>query len=50
MKSVDIDFEVYKGLTSLLVSEDDTYNDVIRRLLKLPAPVARGRRMGSSNG
>ena len=40
MKSIDIDFEVYKGMTNMLVSEDDTYNDVIRRLLKLPAPVA----------
>ncbi len=34
---IDIDFEVYKQLTNLRETEDDTYNEVIRRLLKLPA-------------
>lgn len=32
---IDIDFDVYKALTSLRRAEDDLYNDVIRRLLKL---------------
>lgn len=36
MKNIEIDFEVYKGLTALLVSEEETYNDVIRRMLELP--------------
>ena len=34
---VDIDFEVYKGLTAHLQSESDSYNEVIRRLLGLPS-------------
>jgi hypothetical protein len=34
---IDIDFEVFKALTARLVSEADTYNEVIRRLLSLPA-------------
>lgn len=33
---VDIDFEVFKALTSLRESESDSYNAVIRRLLGLP--------------
>lgn len=37
MASLDIDFEVYKALTSLRESESDSYNDVLRRLLKLGA-------------
>ena len=36
MKTIEIDFEVFKGLTAELRSEADTYNDVIRRLLSLP--------------
>ncbi|HEV2816294.1 MAG TPA: DUF2924 domain-containing protein [Allosphingosinicella sp.] len=35
---VEIDFEVYKGLTALRRHEDHSYNDVIRELLKLPVP------------
>lgn len=35
---IDIDFEVFKALTALRVSEADSYNAVIRRLLKLPEP------------
>ncbi len=33
---IDIDFEVFKMLTNLRVSESDSYNAVIRRLLDLP--------------
>lgn len=33
---IDIDFEVFKQLTSRLESESENYNDVIRRLLGLP--------------
>ena len=36
MHQVEIDFEVFKALTNLRPSEDVTYNDVIRDLLKLP--------------
>lgn len=36
MQTVDIDFDVYKALTVLRTSEADTYNDVMRALLKLP--------------
>jgi predicted CopG family antitoxin len=34
---IDIDFEVFKELTSLRDSESDSYNAVIRRLLGLPS-------------
>lgn len=34
---IEIDFEVFKALTIRRESEADTYNDVIRRLLSLPA-------------
>lgn len=36
---IDIDFEVFKSLTALRESESDSYNNVIRRLLKLPSPM-----------
>lgn len=36
MKTIEIDFEVFKGLTAGLLSEADTYNDVIRPMLNLP--------------
>lgn len=35
MQSVEIDFEVFKALTALRTSEQDSYNDVLRSLLKL---------------
>ena len=35
---IEIDFEVFKRLTALRKEEGDTYNDVIRRLLKLKSP------------
>jgi hypothetical protein len=34
--TLDIDFEVYKALTGLRRSENDSYNSVLRRMLKLP--------------
>lgn len=36
MQTIEIDFDVYKALTALRGSERDTYNDVLRDLLKLP--------------
>lgn len=36
MPQIDIDFEVFKELTSRRPAEHVTYNDVIRELLKLP--------------
>lgn len=33
---VEIDFEVFKALTAMRESEADSYNSVIRRLLRLP--------------
>lgn len=36
MPEIAIDFEVFKRLTNLRSTEDVTYNDVIRELLKLP--------------
>ena len=35
MATIDVDFEVWKKLTVLRKGEHDTYNEVIRRLLKL---------------
>ena len=35
MPQIDIDFEVFKALTNDRETEDVTYNDVIRKLLKL---------------
>ena len=37
---IEIDFEVFKALTALRESESDSYNAVIRRLLKLPNAVS----------
>lgn len=37
--NIEIDFEVYKALTARLENEQDTYNDVIRRLLDLKKQV-----------
>lgn len=33
---IEIDFEVFKALTALRQDEVDSYNEVLRRLLKLP--------------
>jgi hypothetical protein len=35
MVVIDVDFEAYKALTTLRETENVTYNDVVRRLLKL---------------
>jgi hypothetical protein len=37
MQSIEIDFDVFKALTLLRHSERDSYNDVLRNILKLPA-------------
>lgn len=37
MPQIDVDFEVYQGLFSRWVDESDSFNEVIRRLLGLPA-------------
>jgi negative regulator of replication initiation len=34
--TIDIDFDVYKALTMQRDSEETSYNDVLRKLLKLP--------------
>lgn len=34
---IEVDFDVFKALTALRESEVDSYNEVIRRLLKLPS-------------
>jgi hypothetical protein len=36
MPQIDIDFEVFKALTVRRSTEDESYNDVIRAMLKLP--------------
>ncbi len=36
MQTIEIDFDVFKALTALRASERDTYNDVLRDILKLP--------------
>lgn len=36
MHTIEIDFDVFKGLTNLRENETVTYNHVLRRLLKLP--------------
>lgn len=37
--SLSIDFDVFKALTAKLESPSDSYNDVLRRMLHLPAQV-----------
>ncbi len=36
MPTIDIDFDVYKALTIKRNVESDTYNDVLREILRLP--------------
>jgi hypothetical protein len=49
---IDIDFEVFKALTTMRESENTTYNDVLRRILELPqieaAPSPKGPISGKS--
>src|SRR5689334_11294253 len=43
MPEISIDFEVFKELTNRRPTEDVTYNDVLRELLKLPKPSTLGK-------
>jgi len=36
MQTIEIDFDVFKKLTSMRQHEEDSYNDLLRLLLKLP--------------
>jgi predicted CopG family antitoxin len=38
---IDIDFEVYKALTTMRRAEEHSYNDVLRELLSLPPREAK---------
>jgi hypothetical protein len=42
--NIDIEFDVFKGLTALRSSESESYSDVIRKLLNLPADPASAQR------
>lgn len=44
--SIEVDFEVYKELTYQRKSEADSYNNVIRRLLKKPDEQSDARSLG----
>jgi predicted CopG family antitoxin len=35
--TVEIDFDVFKSLTNLRTGEEDSMNDVLRRMLRMPA-------------
>jgi hypothetical protein len=52
MTMIDVDFEVFKQLTALRPDEATTYNDVIRKLLKLDhsSPAASGAGSSSNAG
>ena len=43
MAMIEVDFDVFKELTNRRKSESDTYNDVIRRALKLAIETPRPR-------
>jgi hypothetical protein len=49
---IEIDFEVFKSLTTMRESENTTYNDVLRRILELPqieaTPPPKGLTSGKS--
>lgn len=45
---IDIDFEVFKALTALRQSEADSYNAVVRRLLRLPSATGEAESVGVS--
>lgn len=49
MQSIEIDFEVFKALTALRESEKDTYNDAVRKLLRLPRANGNGSRAVQSH-
>ncbi len=48
MTNIEIDFEVYQQLTLQRHSENDSYNNVIRRLLSLPTNSENGHKVGKS--
>ena len=53
MATIEVDFDVYKALTSQRASESVTYNEVIRQLLGLastPAPNHNGHAANGSAG
>src|SRR6516225_526646 len=50
MATIEVDFEVYKELTSRRATESVTYNDVIRKLLKLGEPEAPARNGRAPSG
>src|ERR1022692_4836808 len=41
MHSIDVDFEVWKALTAMRISEKHSYNDVLRSLLELESTLER---------
>ena len=43
MTTIEVDFDVFKELTNRRTCESDTYNDVLRRVLKLAPEAARQR-------
>jgi hypothetical protein len=48
--NIEIDFDVFKQLTAARQSEADTYNNVLRRMLKLPFPNEANADIGKSAG
>lgn len=49
MYTIQVDFEVYKRLTIGLDDENDTYNNVLRRLMSLKVP-AETKSVSTSSG
>ncbi len=50
MPQIEIDFDVFKGLTALRLTEDVTHNDVIRSLLGLPTMPRNASTASPNNG
>lgn len=51
MPVIDVDFEVWKALTTKRSKEQDGYNDVLRRLLNLgEASVSKSTKQGKAEG
>lgn len=50
MAQIEVDFDVYKALTSRRISENVTYNEVIRELLGLDATVVKVSEKNDGNG
>lgn len=49
MQTIEIDFEVFKELTLRRKSEEETYNDVLRDLLKLSKDKGKHDTLGSGS-